>query len=361
MKVAIVHDWLYGGGAEQVVYELHKMFPEAPIYTSYCSEEWRNKLDNKVVTGYLQHPPFRQLRKFLPLLRQWWFSRLDLSDFDLVISSSGNGEAKSIVLSNKAKHISYSHSVNQFYWRHYDEYMAHPGQRPYWAMRLGLKLLLKPMRRYDYLAAQRVDNFIANSSFTKQDILTYYKRDSEVIFPPVKMPKKIYAQNSNRSGLVTMSRLVPWKRVEIIVDACTELSLPLTVIGDGPELEALKRSAGPTVTFVGGVFDDTKYSYIVQAEAFIMASVEPFGIAPIEAMAAGTPVIAFRGGGALDYVVPGKSGEFFDEQTPESLIEVLKNFDPKKYSTNQIRAHAEQFSEANFRQKLQRFIDDHTA
>lgn len=150
LKVAIVHDWLVGGGAELVVQEMHRMFPEAPIYTSYCSDEWRQKLDGKVVTGWLQRWPFSKLRKYLPLLRIWWFTHLDLSEYDLVISSSGNGEAKGVRVPSTTTHICYCHTPTHFYWRHYDQYLRHPGFgicNP--LARLGLRLLVGPLRRWD--------------------------------------------------------------------------------------------------------------------------------------------------------------------------------------------------------------------
>src|SRR3990167_8961662 len=161
-KVAIVHDWLYGGGAEKVVEQLHTLYPDSPIYTSYCTDEWRKRLDNKVVTGYLQNWPFSRLRKFLPLLRQWWFARLDLSDYDLIISSTGNGEAK---FARGKKHICYCHSPPHFYWRKYESYLRNPGFGAFdWLARIGLKLFVKPLRKRDYNAAQQVDAFIANST-----------------------------------------------------------------------------------------------------------------------------------------------------------------------------------------------------
>lgn len=359
MKVAIVHDWLYGGGAEQVILEMHKMFPDAPIYTSYCSDEWRRKLDGRVVTGYLQHAPFRQLRKFLPVLRHYWFRSLDLAEYDLVISSSGNGEAKAIRRGPGKKHISYSHSVNQFYWRHYDEFIKNPGQRPYWLMRLGLRLFLNPMKKRDFDAAQDVDYFIANSTFVQNEIKEHYQRDSTVIFPPVRVAVHERLRGKKVDGFVTMSRLVPWKRVDIIVAACTKLGVPLAVIGDGPEKQRLTKLAGPNVTFLGWIEGDSRLDYIAQSNAFILASLEPFGIAPIEAMAAGTPVIAYKAGGALDYVVPGKTGEFFAEQTVESLAQALQKFDSSTYDARAIRYHAARFSEESFAKSMRKFLKEH--
>ncbi len=355
-RVALVHDWLYGGGAEKVVLELHKMYPDAPIYTSYCSDEWRKRLDGKVVTGYLQLWPFSGLRKFLPLLRQRWFRRLDLSEFDLVISSSGNGEAKFATAPN-GKHISYCHTPVHFYWRHYDEYIKNPGFRPKWLVRLGLRLFVRPLRKRDYAAAQAVDHFIANSSQIQKDIKEFYNRDSVVIFPPVEVERFMKArQSKNRSGFVTLGRQVPMKRFDLVIQACTNLNLPLAIIGSGPEHARLKTLAGPNVRFLEGMSDDEVAQELINAQAFLFASFEDFGIAPVEALAAGTPALAYKAGGALDYVVPGKTGEFFEEQTVESLVAVLQKFDPKKYKTKSIQNHAQQFSAVNFQAKLREFL-----
>lgn len=358
MKVAIVHDWLYGGGAERVVQQLHNIYPNAPIYTSYCSDEWRKKLDNKVITGYLQHPPFKQLRKFLPLLRQWWFRRLDLSDFDLVISSSGNGEAKFVRVPN-GTHVSYCHTPVHFYWRHYESYLKNPGFRPKWLIRIALKLLVGPLRRRDYAAAQKVDHFIANSSQIKKDIETFYNRESTIIFPPVDTRRfGRVKQPKERSGFVTLGRQVPMKRFDIVIQACNQLGLPLAVIGRGPEHEKLQRIAGPTVQLYSDLDDKQVAETLAKAEGFIFASFEDFGIAPVEAMAAGTPVIAYKAGGALDYVIPGKTGTFFDEQTVTSLVEVIKKFDPGKYRPENIKKEADNFSGDRFRKQIKSYLQN---
>ena len=161
------------------VLEIHKLYPDAPIYTSFCSDEWRERLDNKVVTGYLQRWPFSKIRRLLPLLRQWWFAKLDLSEFDIIISSSGNGEAKFVRKSRPDQlHICYCHTPTHFYWRHYDEYIKRPSFRPQWLARLGLKTLVRPLKKRDFNAAQQVDIFIANSTGIQADIEEFYQRKS---------------------------------------------------------------------------------------------------------------------------------------------------------------------------------------
>lgn len=365
LKVAIVHDWLIGGGAERVVQALHEMFPDAPIYTSYATDEWRKRLDGKVVTGFLQHWPFSKLRKFVGVLRIWWFGQLDFSDYDLVISSTGNGEAFGIRTEGKTKHLCYCHTPTHYYWRHYDQYMKHPGFGAFDPIaRLGLKLLLAPLRRWDYRAAQQVDQFIANSSHIQRDIRTYYGRDAAVIHPPVDIERFAQAAATKRNGFVTIARLAPAKRVDVLIEACNRLQLPLTVIGNGPDYARLAKLAGPTITFrskATGTFvpDEEVPAYLHGAEAFLFASFDDFGIVSVEALASGTPVIAYKAGGALDYVEEGKTGLFFAEQTVDSLCETLQTFQATKeaFDAAYIRNTAEQFSPEAFKQRVAQQID----
>lgn len=361
MRVAIVHDWLVGGGAERVVLELHRMFPEAPIYTSVCTPEWRAKLDNTVVTGWLQWWPFSRLRKFIPYLRIWWFSRLKFDDFDLVISSSG-AEAKGIRTPATVTHINYCHAPTHYYWNRYNEYLKHPGLGVFDGFgRFGLKLLVGPLRRWDYRAAQRPNYIIANSTFTQEEIKNYYGRDSTVIHPPIDV-ERFKIRNSKfeiqpRSGFVITGRQTPYKRIDIAVQACSQLSLDLTVIGKGPDHRRLVSLAGPTIQFLTKVSDEELVDHLHAAQAFLFPGVDDFGIAAVEAMAAGTPVIAFRGGGALDYVVNGETGRFFDEQTADSLAKVLAAFTVTDFDPARIMNHANSFSAKEFQKNVFAFIN----
>lgn len=356
-RIAIVHDWLVGGGAERVVHELHTMFPEAPIYTSYATTEWRRKLDGKVITGYLQHWPFSILRKYVGILRMRWFSQLNLKQYDLVISSTGNGEAFGIRVPENTKHICYCHSPTHYYWRHYDTYLAKPGFGMFDPLaRLGLKILVGPLRRWDYRAAQRPDAFIANSSHIKRDIKTYYGRESEVIFPPIDVTRFAALPIKKRAGFVTVGRQVPHKHTAIIVAACTQLNLPLTVVGDGPEHSQLVKMAGPTITFIPKASDQEVAEQLAAAEAFIFASFDDFGITPIEAMAAGTPVIALRAGGALDYITVGETGLFFEQQTSAALCEALQAYSTYTFDHAAIQQYAQRFSPDTFHAKMQAAI-----
>lgn len=357
-KVAIVHDWLVGGGAEKVVEQLHILYPEAPIFTSYCSPEWRQKLaPGRVITGYLQHWPFSRLRKFLPVLRQRWFAKLDLGQYDIVITSSG-AEAKGARVRPEALHINYCHAPTHYYWLRYDEYIKHPGFGVLDPLaRLGLKLLIGPMRRWDYAAAQQADVMVANSNYIKEMVKRYYKREATVIHPPVDVERFKVAERLPRKGFVVAGRQTPYKRIDLAVAACTKLNARLLVIGKGPAHRQLQSMAGPTVSFLEHVSDSQLPMMFQTAEAFIFPNVDDFGITPVEAMAAGTPVVAYQAGGALDYVVPGKTGEFFKDQTIESLAAALKKFKPASYKPAAVARHAEQFAPERFRKEIQALVE----
>jgi glycosyltransferase involved in cell wall biosynthesis len=358
LKVAIVHDWLYGGGAELVVEQLHKMFPDAPIYASFCTDEWRQRLDNKVVTGFLQRGLLCKFYKYLGFLRIWWYTHLRLEGYDLVISSSG-AEAKGIKVPDGTLHVNYCHAPTHYYWSRYDEYMQHPGFGALDPLaRIGLRILVAPLRRWDLKAAQRPHYIIANSAHIQSEIKKYYGRDSVVIHPPVYFERFQKPENSNlpRHGFVISGRQTPYKRFDLAIRACSDLELPLTVIGEGPDRNRLQALAGPTITFLGRAPDDEVERQFASAEALIFPGLDDFGITPIEAMAAGTPVIALKGGGALDYVVEGKTGRFFEEPTTGSLSQTLQHFNAADYISADIKAVAEQFAPNKFQEKLNGFL-----
>jgi glycosyltransferase involved in cell wall biosynthesis len=221
-----------------------------------------------------------------------------------------------------------------------------------------LQLLVGPLRKWDLKASTRPDYFIANSTAIQSDIKKYYGRESVVIHPPVNVEKFESRGSSyeSRNGFVTVGRLVPYKRVDLIIEACNKLQLPLTVVGRGPDLGRLQKMAGSTVSFDTDASDEAVVEYMGNSAAFLFAADEDFGITPVEALAAGTPVIAFKSGGALDYIVPGKTGEFFEEQTIESLAATLKNFDPKKYDSTELKSFAQQFSAENFTNHIYSYL-----
>ena len=376
MKVALVCDWLTTvGGAESVLLALHEMYKDAPIYTSKYDQKginWFNDAD--VRTGWLQLFP-TCLRRFLSPLRQRYFSHLDLSDYDLVISVTG-AEAKFVKTDSEkhhAIHLCYCHVPTQYYWQMYDEYLENPGfgiLNP--LARLALKILIKPLRRNDYNAAQRPDEFITISQHAAKQIKRFYKRESKIIYPPVDLKKfstdlsttKIINQNKsqakNQYNYITTSRQVNWKRLDLCVEACKKTDQCLTVIGDGPEHKKLvKLAAGsPLIKFLPQMSQDELKKHLLASDAYLFPSLEPFGIAPIEAMATGLPVIAYGEGGALDYIKEGINGAFFKKQTVDSLATTIENFRPEKYSKEKIIASTKTFDKAVFKEKMTKEIHE---
>ena len=366
-RVAIVCDWLTGiGGAERIVLELHRMFPEAPIYTSQYDPkaiDWFHDAD--VRTGWLQHLPVG-LRKFLPILRARYFSHLNLSDYDLVISSNFGAESKAVKFGPNTTHICICNAPTHYYWSRYEQYVREPGFGALnWLARLSLRVLVGPLRRWDYKAAQKPTKMIAISSHIQAQIKKYYGRESAVIHPPVDTARfQLPSSNFHlpaRKGFVITGRQTPYKRIDLAVAACSQLGLSLTVIGNGPEHAKLVKMADATITFVTDASDAQVANYLAAAQAFIFPNLDDFGIAAVEALAAGTPVIAYHAGGALDYVIEGKTGVFFNEQTVASLSQALQSFDPNQFDAKAITQSAQQFSPEHFTTSLRDIIHQTTS
>ena len=360
LSVAIVCDWLLGiGGAERVVLEMHKLYPNAPIYTSQYDKtaiDWFDDAD--VRTTWLQHLP-KSLKKFLPILRAWTFARLDLSEYDLVISSSG-AEAKGIHTRKDAIHINYCHSPTQYYWIRTNEYLKNPGfsYGLNWLAKLGLKFFIEPLRQWDKHAAKRPTVMIANSTHTQKMIKRYYKRDSIVIFPPVDYDRlKLKSNPPARHGLMVAGRQTPYKKFDLAIETCNELKIPLIVIGTGPDHKRLEKMADRNITFLTNVNDSEIVNHFQSSLGFIMPNMDDFGIVAVEALAAGTPVLAFNKGGSMDYVKDNKNGFFFEKQTVKSLSEAIDKLQKRNFNYEQISAEAEIFSIDNFRINLKNFID----
>jgi glycosyltransferase involved in cell wall biosynthesis len=363
-KTAVVVDWLtegFGGG-ERVIKAVHDMFPDAPIYTSQYRPKktgWLGSAD--VRTGWLNSLPIA-LRRFTPFLRQRYFSHLDLSTYDVVISITG-AEAKAVKTRQDALHISYMHAATQYYWTLYDQYMENPGFG--WLnplARFALKLFIRPLRKADYAAAQRPDIVVANSSYVQEEIKKYYDRDSVVVCPNVDVEaiKAVPKENAQREGFIIACRQVTWKRVDLAIRAALKTGKKLTVVGDGPEHARLVELAGDgaDITFLpkyDGVTEIVKH--MRAAQGFLFPSLEPFGIVAVEALAAGTPVIALKKGGSLDFITEGKNGLFFGEQTVDALADAMQRFETYHFDDSEVVRSAEPFSESAFKQQLQALID----
>lgn len=360
MRVAIVHDWLTNqGGAEKVVLALHELFPKAPIYTSvYKKSAFPEFKDADIRTTFLQKIPSRlkYRHQLWSVLRPLAFRSLDLSDFDVVISVS-TAESKQVQVGKKAVHICYCNTPIRYYWVQYERYKKDPGLgilNP--LAKLLLPVLVGHLRKGDFKAAQKVDHFLANSTEVQARIKKYYKRDSSVVFPPVDTAKFTPERRAKRSGYLVVGRLIPYKRVDLAVRACTELNVPLTVVGTGPEYEKLRRIAGPKVSFQGFVPDDELPKYFQTAKAFIFSAEEDFGIVAVEAMAAGCPVVAFEKGGSRDTVIEGKTGVLFEKQTVSSLKKALRRFETKKFKTQDIIEHSYKFDVEEFKLEMSELV-----
>lgn len=414
IKVALVCDWLTElGGAEKVLLAFHEMYKDAPIYTSQYrprKAHWFKGMD--VRTGWLQLFPAWSRRLIVPL-RQHFFAHLDLSEYDLIISVTG-ADAKFI--QPRGKHICFCHVPTQYYWGKYHEYLKNPGFG-------SLNPLIRPifrkiaprLRQRDFLASQKPDQFITISQFAKQEIEAFYKREAKVISPPVnigvftqavdnyntkkgksQMKKshnkaiksnksqdkkseqkfctklenvenlsvlaKIIAKHPNGFYL-NFSRQVNWKRLDLIIKACKKLDLDLVLIGSGPENSRLKTLAKgfDKISFIKTLPQSDLAVFASLAKAFIFPSEEPFGIAPVEALAAGCPVIAYKGGGALDFIQDGKNGLFFEAQTESSLAKALKKFDQGKVKLNtplKISQSVKRFATQTFKKKFKQEVKD---
>jgi glycosyltransferase involved in cell wall biosynthesis len=287
-------------------------------------------------------------------LRAIAFRQLDLSAFDLVLTSS-SAESKSVRPRPDALQITYCHSPSHYYWSRYDAYLAAPGLGRLDPLgRLGLRLLAGPMRTADFRAAQHADVVLVNSAHIQSEVARIYRRDSHVVHPPVDVTRIVErtTDSAERRGYVIAGRQTPYKRFDLAIRACTELGRPLLVMGDGPEQERLRALAGPTIAFQQDVPDEHWARLLASADGFLFPGMDDFGITPVEAMAAGTPVIAYRAGGALEYVDPGTTGVFFGEQTVESLVAGIEEFETITFDADKVRAAAERFSSERFRREM---------
>lgn len=363
LKVAIVHDWLTSmGGAEPTVLEIAKLFPDAPIYTSvYDRKKMRAFHDKDVRTTYLQKllPSFVRYKHTLwPVLRAHAFRKLDLSEYDLIISSS-SAEAKAIKKRPDAVHICYCHTPTRYYWSHYEEFKNEFNFGPLtFLIRPFIPPFVKWMRKLDYRAAQDIDVFIANSEVTKARIKKYYNKNAIVVSPPVDTKRFITNNNKSREGFVVWGRHVPYKRFDLAVKACSQLGEKLTVIGQGPDTERLKKLAGPTVSFPGRVRDEKLVTLAHEAKYFLFPNEEDFGIAAVEALAAGLPVIAYNRGGSLDIVEENITGIFFTAQTTENIVTAMTKAKKTSFHYNTLVQRSKRFDRNLFSTKIQKVIND---
>lgn len=362
-KIAIVHDWITNkGGAERVVLAFHKAFPEAPIFTSVYTPEnidWFDGLD--VRTTYLQKlpKPFRKLHKFFPMLRVKAFQKLDLSEYDIILSSS-SAESKQVRKTRPGQiHICYCHTPIRYYWSHYDEYRKNPGfGKLNWLVKFAMLFTVPSLRKADFEAAQKVDLFIANSTEIQARIVKYYKKPASFINPPVDVKRFTPAKLSDRGNYyMAYSRQIPYKRIDLAVSAANELKLPLRVYGDGSEHQKLVDMAGPTVEFFPDNQDAVTDAFN-HAKGYIFPAMEDFGIVQVEALAAGAPVISYGKGGTLDIVQDGETGVFFNEQTTAAVVKAIKKAETIRFDPGLLNMRARRFDTGLFVNKIKKVVED---
>jgi len=356
MKVALVHDYLNQmGGAERVLLALHELYPDAPIYTSIYAPQRVDPAFSRldVRSSFMQRLPLvtRHHQPFLPFY-PLAFERLDLRAYDLIVSSS-SAFAKGVKVRPDALHICYCHTPMRWAWS-YQEYIA--GEKLGPAPRLLLPLLMRRLRHWDRGTARRVDHFIANSPMVAERIASYYQSDAVVIPPPVETAHYFLSPIQEDYFLI-VSRLVPYKRIDIAIEAFNQLRLPLKIIGIGRDQARLERLAGPTITFLGWLPDAEVRHYLANCQALIHPGAEDFGLTPLEAQASGRPVIAYGAGGALTSVIAGVTGVFFHERSPGALAEAIQRFRPDQFDPLTIRRHAEAFDIRRFQQRVAQFIE----
>lgn len=373
MKLAIVHDYIKEyGGAERVLEALHEIWPEAPIYTTVFlpGDAGPHKARVKpwpVVPSFLQKLPLKaKLISPLRLVAPFVIESFDFSDFDIVlVSATGAYIPNLIVTRPETIHLCYCHTPPRYL---YGYPTARNWQKHFWGRAIGsiINHLLRPI---DYAAAQRVDYFVANSKNTAQRIKKFYRRESEVIYPPVKTRevrlerRELREENADwrnkKSYFLAGGRLARAKRIDLAISACSEMKLPLKVFGRmfaGSDHE-LRKIAGPTVEFLGEVSDEEKDKLFANCRAFIFpAEEEDFGITPVEAQAAGKPVIALRSGGVIESVLEGKTGIFFDQPSVESLVSCLKKFETLEFNPQDCIKQASKFDQQHFKDQIKKFV-----
>lgn len=355
MKIALVHDWLNQvGGAEDVLETLVDIFPEVPIYTSlYWAKEmpvhWQQW---DIRTSFIDRLPLAHKRQqlyfpFYPLA----FEQFDFSDYDLVLSNK-SGFCHGIITGTNTVHICYCLTPTRYVWR-YHQYAQQENLG-----RLTRKFLppfLTSLRQWDRLAADRVDHFIAISQTIRRRIAKVYRRESTIIHPPVDT-RRFQVSNRVEDYYLLVGRLVPYRRIDVLIEAFNKLQRPLLIAGSGRDRERLETLAGPTIEFLGYVPDADLPDLMARCRAFMFPGEEDFGIAPLQAMAAGRPVIAYAAGGALETVLPGQTGLFFNGQSVASIVQAVEAFDTLDIDSRQIRDHAKQYDTAVFKRKLTQFV-----
>ena len=357
MKVALVHDWLTGlRGGERVLEQLCLMYPDADVFTlvhvpGSCGPIIER---HRIRTSFLDRLPKRTYRHYLPLF-PLAIERFDLSEYELVISTS-HAVAKGCRPAPGAAHVAYVHTPMRYVWDQFEAYFG-PG-RAGWVTRLAAHATAPLLRRWDVSSTRRVHGIVANSRFVAARIERYWARNVDaVVYPPVDTSRFVPAAEGPDEYALIVSALVPYKRVELAVSAFSRLKRPLWIAGDGPERRRLEAAAGKSVRFLGAVRHDELPRLFARARFFVLPGEEDFGIAPVEAQAAGRPVLALARGGALETVIDGETGVLFPEPTVESLVAGVEAMDRLQADPMRIHEHATRFDAARFAPEMRRAVE----
>lgn len=362
MRIALVHDYLNQyGGAEKVLEAFIEIFPDAPIYTLFYDQKIVDEFfpGKKIRASFLQKIPFiKKHHRIFPPLMPIAVEKFNLSDYDLVISDSA-AFGKGVITNSKTLHICYCHTPTRYAWDDSHKYVKEFSMSK--LAKIFVPIFMNYLRLWDKEAARRVDKFICNSKFVEQRIKKYYKQDAEVIHPPVDTEFFAPSNEPVQDYYLMVGRLLPYKRFDIAIEAFNKLELPLKIIGKGPEMKKLKKMANWNIEFLGELAGEKLKEYYQNCQALIFPQEEDFGIVALEAMSCGKPIIAYRGGGALESVLEGKTGIFFNEQNTDSLVEAVKEFcllaSESKFNFAFIRNHAIKFDKEIFKKKIKDFID----
>jgi glycosyltransferase involved in cell wall biosynthesis len=355
-KIAIVADWLTNyGGAESVISAFHDLFTDAPIYTTMYRPEKMRELGKlkDVRTSWLNNIPFAR--------HQWLLGQMpaavemfDLDEYDIVLSSC-HSVSKGVITKPETLHICYCHTPMRYAWESWD---LETRLKKFPSLLHGfIRKQIKKIKQWDYCAAQRADEYIANSSHIAGQIKKYYGRDSQIIYPPVHTEKFMPVISPASDYYLAVGRLIPYKKFDLIVETFNRLRYPIKIVGVGSDYKKIKRMAKPNVEIMGRVDDDELANLYANCKAFVFPQIEDAGIVPLEAMSAGRPVIALNRGGSLDSMKEGVTGVFFNDQTVEGLESAVKKFEKMEFDPVKIRKHAEEFDVERFKEKILGFIN----
>ncbi len=360
MRVALVHDYLNQyGGAEKVLEAFTELFPYAPIHTLiYDPKQMHGNFSDKDIRpSFLQKIPFAKSKhRLFPLFMPMAVEQFDFSDYDLVLSDSAS-YAKGVITRPETLHVCYCHTPTRYAWDDSHKYIQEFGF-PGMVKKL-IPFFMNYIRLWDREAAMRVDKFICNSKFVAQRIKKYYNQDAEIIYPPVDTTlfSPLESPSKTDEYFLMVGRLLPYKRFDLAVQAFNQLGKRLIIVGDGPERKKLQKMARDNIRFLGEVPNQQLREFYQHCQAFIFPQEEDFGIVAIEAMAAGKPIIAYKGGGVLESVEEGKTGLFFNQQSSESLTNAIKEFKSKDFDSQQICNHALKFDKRKFKKKIKDFVE----